>query len=210
LASLEELGFQEAVIVEVVVSTVDDEGRPNAAPMGVTLEGGWLILRPYRSTRTYRDMASTKRALLNVVDDPELFVLTALKDGEAPRWIFGEGCPPRLKGAKAYVEVSVEREESLSDDRAKLYCKPIRVEARAGAKAYCRAKAAVIEATVHATRVKVYALRGLREEAEWLMRLIEHYVALVKRVAPGTSYEALISEVEAWAKKWLREAYLTK
>lgn len=202
MSVLEELGFEEGVIVEVVVSTASLDGAPNAAPMGARLRGGLVELRPFKDTATYRNLAATHRAVLNVVDDPEPFVATTLKEGPLPRDMFEGGVvAPRLRGAKAYVEVEAV-EEVDEGGRALFRCRPVEVVVRGPVKAYCRARSALIEALIHATRVRALTSMGLRGEVEGLMRLIEHYASLVSRVAPGSRYEELMRRVVEAARRW--------
>ncbi len=208
MVELSSLGFIEGVIVEVVASTVDREGRPNAAPMGVTVEGGLMVLRPFKTSRTYRNLASTMEVVLNVTDDPAIFAITALKL-EEPKLIFEEARtvkPPRIKGAQAYVEAKVTH-LAEDNDRARVECKPIHVEANLiYPSAYCRAKPAVIEALIHATRVKEFTAKGLKNKAETLLELVDYYVNLVKRVAPSSTYTLLAEEIKRKVEAWYFKA----
>ena len=206
MTSLAELGFIEGGVVEVLVSTVDREGKPNLAAMGAGLERGHVVLRPFKDTKTYSNLSSTKEAVLNLTDDPALFAYAALKlkcveaSFEPSKFV----TPPRVKEAYGFVEVLVER--SLDEGgRGRFECRPLVVEVRAEAKraeAYCRAKPAVIEALVHASRLEAYVKHGL--SVKELVKLIEHYRALVHRVAPKTRYAELIDEVWRWSEAKLR------
>lgn len=183
----------------MIASTVDGEGRANLSAMGATLEGGRLALRPFKSTRTYWNLVSTGEVVLNITDDPALFAYAALKipcaevELEPSRTVR----PPRLKGARGFVEARVE-EVVEGEERAVVKCRPLLVEASlAPARAYCRALPAAIEAVVHASRIEARARRG--EDVGELIRLIGHYRELVNRVAPNTHYRRVVEEVWRWS-----------
>jgi len=204
VASLRELGFIEGGVVEVVASTVNAEGEVNLSAMGASMEGGLVILRPFKETLTYSNLRSTGEVVLNLTDDPALFVYAALKlpcakvELEPSSFVK----PPRVKGAQGFVEAVVE-DVVEEEGRARVKCRPLVIEARSRlAKAYCRAGPAIIEAAVHASRLEAYAKQGLG--VGWLVALIEHYRELVSRVAPNTVYQRVMEEVWRWSLSKLK------
>jgi hypothetical protein len=213
MTNLANLGFSKETIVEVIVSTYSANGQPNAAPMGVRTEDmKHIVIRPYMSTATYTNLQSKRCAVINVTSNPELYYHTAFKetnpDGRIPLEWFEKAetvDAPRLCMADAFVEVSVTDIKSLGTERAKVLCDVQLLKAPSLApQAYCRATFATIEAIIHATRVKVF-LAGDEEkqrEAHRLMRLIEHYYALVNRVAPNSSYSAIMADLTGRINKW--------
>lgn len=183
----------------MIASTIDGGGRANLSAMGVTLEAGRLALRPFKSSRTYQNLVSTREVVLNITDDPVLFAYAALKipcaevELEPSKLVR----PPRVRGAQGYVEARVEGVDE-GVERAVVRCRPLLVEGSLRpARAYCRALPAAIEAVVHASRIEAYARRGAGVEE--LVRLIGHYRELVSRVAPNTRYHRLVEEVWRWS-----------
>lgn len=208
--TLSRYGFIPGGIVEAVVSTYDETGKPNAAPMGATTEDlRTLIIKPYLKTTTYKNLKVSRCAVVNITTDPWLFYVTALKEvspeGSVPRRLFSEAKKvkaPRLIGAQGFIEVSVVSIEERGK-RGIVTCEVVHTEAKkALAKAYCRGAYAAIEAIIHATRVKEALAAGNAEEAAKLEGLINYYRDLVKRVSRGTAYEAIVEGVLNLIKRW--------
>src|SRR5574342_504275 len=67
-----------AVIVETVVSTLDQAGQANFAAMGVVWGDERITIRPYTNTRTYRNLTQSGEAVVNVTDNVLIFAKSAL------------------------------------------------------------------------------------------------------------------------------------
>jgi hypothetical protein len=211
--NLASLGFLKNAIVETIVSTYNANGQPTAAPMGVeTKDMKHIVIRPYTSTLTYTNLQSKRCAVVNVTSDPELYHRTAFKEanpeGKIPTEWFEKAetvNAPKLRMAEAFVEVFVSDIKLLEAERAEVLCgvKLIRAPSLLP-KAYCRAKFATIEAVIHATRVKVFSAgdRQKREQAHRLVELIEHYNAVVNRVAPNSRYSGIMTDLTQRINSW--------
>jgi len=215
--SLASLGFLKDAIVETIVSTYNASGQPNAAPMGVkTMDVNHVVIRPYTATLTYRNLQSKRCAVINVTSNPELYYRTAFKEANFEAEITHEWFEnaetvdaPRLRLADAFVEVSVVHVKSLTADRAEVLCDVQFVKAsNLLPKAYCRATFATIEAIIHATRVKLFLAgdKSQQEQAHKLMELIEHYNAIVNRVAPESRYSRIMADLVQKINSWKVES----
>ena len=71
-------------IIESIVTTVTPEGEVNIAPMGVEWGEGLLLLRPYRNTSTFRNLAATGEAVVNLTDDVRIFAAAAISNPTFP------------------------------------------------------------------------------------------------------------------------------
>jgi hypothetical protein len=207
---LSAVGLEKGVIYETIVSTRAPDGTPNAAPMGVrSFDGRTLMLLPFKSTRTYRNLLATRTAVANITDDPQLFYDTALKEGTpCPREMFEEAKhveAPRLTHAESIIELTVSSIRDEGPDRARVDCDPVYSEVlQLRPKPYCRGKLAAMEAIIHATRVKVFLKEGRREEADRLIQSILSYKALAERIGPKSSYLKVIEDVVAKVREWER------
>jgi hypothetical protein len=78
---LDRLGFLRGCVVETIVTTSDEAGEPNAAPMGAYTET-WrpLTLRPYTDTLTFRNLKVSRSAVVNLTLNPEVFYRAAFKE----------------------------------------------------------------------------------------------------------------------------------
>ena len=213
MTSLEDLGFLKGAIGETIVSTYDAEGQPTAAPMGVVIKDkDQLIIRPFMTSLTYRNLQTTRCAVVNVTSNTELFYLTAFKeanpDGKLSTDLFTKAITvdsPRLREAEAFVEVLVVETGSFGGDRAESLCDVQVVESvKALPKVYCRAQFAAIEAIIHATRIKPF-LKGTNQQQEQAFRLIELVNVcedVVNRTAPNSSYSEIMSNLTQRINSW--------
>lgn len=217
MINLYDLGFLKDTIGETIVSTYSADGQPNAAPMGVVIESNErLLIRPYISSLTYKNIQTKKCAVVNVTSNPELFYLTAFKeanpDGKLPPDLFEKAetvDAPRLRAADATVEVLVAETGSFSTERAEFLCNVQLVKAlKKLPKVYCRAQFATIEAIIHATRIKPF-LRGDEQEQERafrLLELIESCQDVVDRTAPNSRYSEIMADLTQRIHLWRKES----
>ena len=217
MISLSDLGFVSGIIAETIVSTYDVGCQLSAAPMGVIIKNNHqLIIRPYVSSLTYKNLQTTKCAVVNVTSNPELFYLTAFKElnseGKLSVDMFEKAQTvdaPRLHAADAFVEVSVDESISFSGDRAEFLCDVQLVEAlKALPMVYCRAQFATIEAIVHATRIKLFLTGNKQEQkrAIELLGLVNVCQDVVERTAPNSCYCEVMADLRKRIDSWRKES----
>ena len=203
---LDELGFKTGSISEVILTTMNPDGTPNAAPMGALRTGPrTLEIRPFKTSNTYRNLLGHKRTCLNITTDPGLFLVTAFK-GERFEGFRGTSFKNnmRLEASDAYVSVEVVGGREVSDDRALFTCKVSTVEVyKPIPRAFSRGVAAAIEAIVHATRIEVFTSEAKQVEVERLIRRFSECKDVVERVSAPDSTEArVIRELERLIACW--------
>ena len=214
MANLVDLGFQKGTISETILSTYNPDGSPNAAPMGVILKDPQhLTLNIFNSSTTLANVKTRRSAVVNVTDNIEVYFRTAIKeanpDGKLPEEWFAKASvvnAPKLCLAEASVEVSLIN-LIKGAEKTRAVFSVTRVHAGKGfPQVYCRAFGLTLEAIVHATRVKVLAI-DQKEHSRMggLLRKIHDCDVLVGRVAPNSSYSAvmadLIRRVDGWGQK---------
>ena len=213
MTHLDDLGFLKGSIGETIVSTYDSDGQPNAAPMGVVMKSNeQLLISPYLTSLTYKNLQAKGCAVVNVTSNPELFYVTAFKDvnpdGKLPRGLFEKAetvVAPRLGAADAAVEVLVAEVGSFGAERAEFLCNVQLVKAsKALPKVYCRAQFATIEAIIHATRIKLF-LRGNKQEQKQVIHLLELVNVcedVVNRTAPNSRYSEIMADLTQRISLW--------
>lgn len=213
MTNLTNLGFLKRAIMETIVSTYNANEQPNVAPMGVKTEDmKHIIIRPYISSLTYANLQSKRCAVINVTSNPELYYRTAFKEtnpeGRTPLEWFEKVetvDAPRLRMADAFVEVSVLDIKPLGAERAEVLCDVRLIKASSLLpKVYCRATFATIESIIHATRVKLFLAgdKQRQEQAHRLIELIEHYNAIVNRIAPNSRYSGIMADLTERINSW--------
>jgi len=157
-------------INEVVLSTVG-EGVPNAAPMGVHIEGGECWLEVYEGSQTHANLQATPYCVAHVSHDPLLFVRSALSELSEDEFEWhrvGDVALPVLLGCEAHVvfrcasstsTTPISRFELLPVEGKVLFPVP---------RAHNRGFATLIEACVLATR---YVLFGDSKMLDDIVRM---------------------------------------
>jgi hypothetical protein len=142
------------VIIESIVSTVDEQGRVNFAPMGVVWGETDLIIRPFKDTTTYRNLIATREAVVNLTDNVLIFVMTAVSDASFPHFPAPHVRGAVLEDACSYREVVVEAVDDTSE-RAEVRCRVVGSGRLRDFLGFNRGKNAVIEAAILATRLNL-------------------------------------------------------
>jgi hypothetical protein len=216
-AKLGDLGFLKGVISETVVSTYSVDGKPNAAPMGITLlDEQHLTVDVFNSSQTYRNIKTNRGAVINLTGSIEVFYRSAFKEanpqGKLPSEWFEKAQfvnAPKLTLAEASIEVSVEHLELMTTrgtmkTHALLEVKSIQATQKYP-KVFSRAMSLTVEAIIHATRVKILLKDEEQEKhVAKLLEVISDCRQVVNRVAPNSSYslvmDDLMQRVEGWRK----------
>ena len=166
------------MIIESIVTTLDPAGQPNFAAMGVVWDDASITIRPFRSTRTYRNLVASGQAVVNVTDDVLDFARSALTHEPLP-WV-----PARhvrgavLRDACHWREVEVEAvvPPEATDRGAGRADVVTRVVGRGEARPFaglCRAKHAVVEASILASRLRRLPREAVQAELDRLDVLVE-------------------------------------
>ena len=66
------------------MTTINPDGSVNCAAMGVEWGDERIVIKPYRGTRTLRNLRATGAAVVNLTDDILLFSQAALGDPHPP------------------------------------------------------------------------------------------------------------------------------
>jgi hypothetical protein len=139
------------MIIETIVSSLDETGAPNFAPMGVEIGSDSITVRPFRNTRTYKNMIATGYGVANFTDDVLAYVQTALYDAVLPSFPAKNSPGAVYRNACSWQEMAVQSQAG-SADRAELQCGILYKGSQRDFLGFCRAGNAVIEATILATR----------------------------------------------------------
>jgi hypothetical protein len=182
------------MIVETVTTTINPDGTVNCAAMGVEWGEQTIVIKPYRGTRTLRNLERHGAAVVHVTDDILLFTEAALDDPHPPTRPAAAVEGAVLADACSWREVAVDAIEA-SGPRARVMT---RVVARGVGREFIgpnRAAAAVLEASILASRVRRLPAGEIRAE---LARL---EVAVDKTAGPRerAAWERVLRHVRAAA-----------
>ena len=144
------------MIVEGIVTSIDSRGSLNVAPMGPIVEGDFqsLLLRPFQPSATFSNLSETRCGVFHVVDQVGVIAKAAigkldrLPDVEPASRINGFV----LRDCCRWFEFIVE-EIDTSDARSRMSSRIVHRGERRPFYGFNRARHAVIEAAILATRL---------------------------------------------------------
>jgi len=166
----------ELMILEGIVTSQDAAGELNVAPMGPIVDESMstLLLRPYQTSRTYRNLKEHPQGVLHVTDDVLLLAKAAIGQlDETPETIPAELVRGAvLKSACRWYEFQVEELDD-SEERTRIVCRVVHAGRLRDFFGFNRAKHAVLEAAILATRVHILPPQELRDQFAALKTPVE-------------------------------------
>ena len=173
-------------IVESLVTTLDSAGEVNVAPMGIEWPDsngeGELVLRPFRDTATYRNLSAAPEAVVNLTDDVRLFAAAAISNPVFPTRPAEVVRGRVLEAACSWREVRAEKREG-TPARSEWIA---RVAHRGFAREFLgfnRARNAVLEAAILATRTRILPRDDIVSQLETLRIVVEKTAGPAEREA---------------------------
>jgi uncharacterized protein len=161
-----------APIIETVVTTINPDGTVNCGAMGVEWGEERIVIKPYRGTRTLRNLRATGAAVVNVTDDILLFSQAALGDPHPPTRPAPTVEGAVLDDACSWREVRVE---AIDDGAQRARVSTAVVGGGTGREflGFNRARHAVLEASILASRAGLLAVEDLHAELRRLQVLVD-------------------------------------
>jgi hypothetical protein len=161
-----------APILETVVTTINPDGSVNCAAMGVEWDERRIVIKPYRATRTLRNLRATGAAVVNLTDDVLLFSQAALGDPHPPTRPAASIEGAVLDDACSWREVRVE---AIDETHERARVGTLVVDRGAGREflGLNRARHAVLEASILASRARRLAAGDIHAELRRLQVLVD-------------------------------------
>jgi hypothetical protein len=160
------------MIVETVTTTINPDGTVNCAAMGVEWGDEAIVIKPYRATRTLRNLERNGAAVVHLTDDILLFAEAALDDPHPPTRRADVVDGAVLVDACSWREVAVD-DIDATGARARV---TTRVVGRGTGREFLgwnRAAFAVLEASILASRVRHLSSDAIRIDLERLAVLVD-------------------------------------
>jgi uncharacterized protein len=140
--------------------------------MGVEWGDEIVVIKPFPSTRTLRNLRATGAAVVNLTDDILLFTQAALGDPQPPTRPTATIAGAVLAEACSWREVTVEAIDE-SGPRARVTTRVVRRGAGREFVGFNRACHAVLEASIIASRARWLPPEEIRAELERLQVLVD-------------------------------------
>lgn len=152
------------MILEGIVTSVSPQGEVNVAPMGPIVDESLttLHLRPFKTSTTYQNLMARRCGVFHVVDDVLLLARAAISRLE----VLPEMFPAEhvagfvLRDACRWLEFEVDKCDDR-DERTNLFARVVHTGWLRDFFGFNRAKHAVVEAAILATRVHLLSKEDL-------------------------------------------------
>ncbi|HEY9449122.1 MAG TPA: DUF447 domain-containing protein [Gemmatimonadaceae bacterium] len=160
------------MIIETIVTSTDPHGTVNFAPMGVEWGEDVIVIKPFLDTTTFANIRDTRVAVVNLTDDVLLFARAALSDPTFPAHP-----ADRVRGVVLDAATSWREVEVLTIDdtppRSRIEARVVHRGFQREFLGFNRARHAVLEAAILATRTHLLPAPQVRDDLEKLRVIVE-------------------------------------
>lgn len=173
-----------SLIVESIVTTIAADGNVNVAPMGVEWGEETIVLKPFLDTATYRNATANRAAVVNIVDDVRIFARAAISNpvcATVPAQVVRGAV---LADCCSWRELEVRAVDS-TPPRSRIVAAVVHRGVRREFIGFNRARHAVIEAAIHATRLHLLPRELIEREMARLQVIVDKTAGEVEREAMG-------------------------
>jgi hypothetical protein len=160
------------VILETIITTVAEDGTLNFAPMGVEWGDAAIVLKPFLETATYRNVLATRAAVVNLIDDVRVFARAAIADPQYPTVPAVVVRGAVLADCCSWREVELRAVDS-TPPRARIETAVVHQGIRREFIGFNRARHAVLEAAIYATRLHLLPRAFVESEIQRLQVIVD-------------------------------------
>jgi len=160
------------VIVESIVTSLGADGAINIAPMGVEWAEDAIVLKPFLDTATYRNVAATSAAVVNLTDDVRVFARAAISNPVYPTVPAVAVRGVVLADCCTWREVEVRSIDS-APPRSRIETSVVHRGTRREFVGFNRACHAVLEIAIYATRLHLLSREFVESELTRLQTIVD-------------------------------------
>ena len=164
------------MILEAIVTTLNSDQSVNVSPMGPQVDASMkeFTLRPYDSSTTCQNLIRTGQGVLHVTDDVELLARAAINQLDPlPEMLPASAVEGRvLTAACRWYAFQVHTVDDRNE-RVVMECQVVDSGSQRDFFGFNRAKHAVLEAAILATRIQFLPAELIRNQLEQLAVIVE-------------------------------------
>ncbi|CAN5209947.1 DUF447 family protein [soil metagenome] len=183
------------MILEGLITTTNADGTPHLAPMGPAVDGPAFtsfLLRPFNTSQTYRNLKAHDEGVLHITDD----VLLLAKAAVGGVTDFPASVPATtvqgsiLKDACRAFEFRVTQVDD-HEERVCIECEVVRTHSLRDWFGFNRARHAVLEAAILATRFHLLPAEDIESQ-------FRHLRVIVNKTAGPSEFQAMAFLESKW------------
>jgi hypothetical protein len=160
------------VIIETIVTSMAADGSINFAPMGVEWGEEVIVLKPFLETTTFRNLRESRAAVVNLTDDVMLFAQGAISSPQFPWRPAAVVRGAVLEAACSWREIEVATIDD-TPPRSRIEGRVVHAGFSREFLGFNRARHAVLEAAILATRTHLIPADEIREEYSRLQVVVD-------------------------------------
>ena len=160
------------MIIESIVTTIAEDGRINCAPMGVEWGDEVIVLKPFLDTATYRNVTTTRSAVVNLTDDVRVFAQAAISNPVYATVPANVVSGVVLADCCSWRELEV-RTVDATPPRSRIETTVVHRGFRREFIGFNRARHAVLETAIYATRLHLLEPAFVQSELARLQVIVE-------------------------------------
>ena len=160
------------MIIESILTTMDARGAVNFAPMGVEWGEEEIVIKPFLETTTFQNLQATRVAVVNLTDDVMVFAQGAIGNVQFPAIPAEVVQGVVLEAACSWREVQV-RTLDATPPRGRIVTRVVHRGVRREFLGFNRARHAVLEAAILATRTHLLPPEQIRDEFARLQVIVD-------------------------------------
>lgn len=112
MLNLYSLGMEKGLLYETILTTINSDGTPNAAPIGVICkDSNEIVIYLHKGSKTYDNVRREKSFHVNILNDPMIFVESTIGNLENKEFKSDEGNGYFIKTAEAFFRAEVTSEK---------------------------------------------------------------------------------------------------
>ena len=167
-------------ILEGIVTTYNNDGTVNISPMGPIVDEAItrFVFRPYQTSTTYQNLKRLRKGVFHVTDDVLLFAQAAVGTPDPLPELDGLV----LRQACRWFQFEIVSIDD-SDQRTSILASTIDHGENRSFFGFNRAKHAVLEAAILATRIHILPNDQLLDELERLLQPVRKTASAIERRA---------------------------
>lgn len=160
------------MIIESILTSMDAAGAVNFAPMGVEWGGEEIVIKPFLETTTFKNLRESGVAVVNLTDDVLLFAQGAISSVQFPAVPAVVVRGVVLEAACSWREVEVQSLDA-TPPRARIATRVVHHGTQREFLGFNRARHAVLEAAILATRTHLLPPQQIRDEFARLQVIVD-------------------------------------
>ena len=160
------------MIIETILTTLDSAGEPNIAPMGVEWGDETIVIKPFIETTTFRNLQATGAAVVNLTDDVLIFAQGAIGTAACPHTPASQIRGVVIEAACSWRELEVVSLDA-TPPRSRIVTRVVHRGFRREFLGFNRARHAVLEAAIVATRTHLIPAEQVRAEFDRLQVIVD-------------------------------------